>query len=83
MDSPRFGRIGPVPYARTGGHVNRGFAILKAPDCRPGSTLPPGQVRDLAPTMLALLGVPQPEHLEGAPLAAGMGATTGHPCARR
>jgi predicted AlkP superfamily phosphohydrolase/phosphomutase len=68
VDSPTFGRIGPVPYARTGGHVNRGFAILKSPHCQPGSTRPGGHVRDLAPTMLALLGAPQPEYLQGAPL---------------
>lgn len=68
VDSPRFGRIGPVPYARTGGHVNRGFAILKAPHCAPGSTRQPGHVRDLAPTMLALLGASPPGYLEGTPL---------------
>jgi Glycosyl transferase family 2 len=44
VDSPTLGRIGPVPFARTGGHVNRGVAILKAADCRPGSTLPSGHV---------------------------------------
>ena len=54
VDSPTFGRIGPVPYARTGGHVNRGLAILKAADFQPGSMLPSGHVRDLAPTILSL-----------------------------
>jgi predicted AlkP superfamily phosphohydrolase/phosphomutase len=69
VDSPLLGRIGPVPYARTGGHVNRGFAILKTPRCAPGSTLPDGHVRDLAPTILALLGAPRPGYLDGEPLA--------------
>lgn len=68
VDSPSFGRIGPVPYARTGGHVNRGFAIIKAPGYERASTLREGNVRDLAPTILALLGAPLPEYLEGAPL---------------
>lgn len=68
VDSPSFGRIGPVPYARTGGHANRGFAIIKATGFKEGSNLPPGEVRDLAPTILALLGAPLPEHLDGAPL---------------
>jgi predicted AlkP superfamily phosphohydrolase/phosphomutase len=68
VDSPGFGRIGPVPYARTGGHANRGFAIVKAPGYEPGSILPPGHVRDLAPTILALLGAPIPGYFEGAPL---------------
>lgn len=70
VDSPAVGRIGPVPFARTGGHVNRGFAILKAEGCVPGTTLPPGQVRDLAPTMMALVGAAVPAHLEGTPLHA-------------
>jgi predicted AlkP superfamily phosphohydrolase/phosphomutase len=70
VDSPSYGRIGPIPYARTGGHANRGFAILKAPGCERGSTLPQGHVRDLAPTILALLGAPIPGYLEGEPLAA-------------
>jgi len=56
IDSPSFGRIGPVPFARTGGHSNRGFAIIKADGCAPGSTLPQGHVRDLSTTILALLG---------------------------
>jgi hypothetical protein len=30
--------------------------------------LPDGHVRDLAPTMLALLGAPTPDYLDGAPL---------------
>jgi len=70
VDSPCFGRIGPVPYARTGGHVNRGFAMLKGPQFERGSTLPQGHVRDLAPTMLALLGSALPQYLEGSPLMA-------------
>ena len=70
VDSPRFGRIGPVPYARTGGHVNRGFAILKGPRFARGSTLSQGHVRDIAPTMLDLLGAPLPQYLEGSPITA-------------
>ena len=70
VDSPDFGRIGPVPYARTGGHVNRGFAIVKSPKYQPGSSLAPAQVRDLAPTMLALLGATIPEYMPGIPFTA-------------
>jgi predicted AlkP superfamily phosphohydrolase/phosphomutase len=68
VDSPSFGRIGPVPYARTGGHANRGFAIVKAAGYDRGSLLPERHVRDIAPTILALLGAPFPAYLEGAPL---------------
>jgi predicted AlkP superfamily phosphohydrolase/phosphomutase len=71
VDSPRVGRIGPVPWSRTGGHTNAGFAIVRAPGCAPGSTLPPGHVRDLAPTMLALLGAPIPPALDGRSLLDG------------
>jgi predicted AlkP superfamily phosphohydrolase/phosphomutase len=73
VDSPTFGRIGPVPFGRTGGHVNRGFAILKAGRYQAGSILPQGRVRDLAPTMLELLGAPVPDYLEGTPLTSELG----------
>jgi predicted AlkP superfamily phosphohydrolase/phosphomutase len=62
------GRIGPVPYARTGGHINCGIAILKMADCQPGSTLPSGHVRDVAPTILTRLGVSPAKNLGGVPL---------------
>jgi hypothetical protein len=73
VDSPTFGRIGPVPYGRTGGHVNRGFALVNAERYQPGSTLAQGRVSDLAPTMLALLGAPVPDYCEGAPLVSEPG----------
>ena len=76
VDSPVFGRIGPVPFARTGGHVNRGFAIVKSAGYRPGSMLAPGAVRDLAPTLLTLLRAPVPAHLRGTSLGADV-ATRG------
>jgi predicted AlkP superfamily phosphohydrolase/phosphomutase len=65
VDSPTLGRIGPVPYARTGGHINRGVAILKGAGCLPGSTLPAAHVRDVAPTVLAWLGASQPAFMDG------------------
>ena len=68
VDSPSVGRIGPVPYARTGGHTNRGFAIIRAPGCSPGSVLQNGHVRDLAPTFLSLLGAPASMSLGGTSL---------------
>lgn len=73
VDSASFGRIGPVPYGRTGGHANRGFAIVKAPGYARGSTLPEGHVRDIAPTILALLGAPSPTYLDGGPLVVSNG----------
>ena len=56
FDHPRLGRIGPVPYRRTGGHTGgHGFAYLA------GSDLPPGDYGlrsafDVAPTVFDLLG---------------------------
>ena len=68
VESPSFGRIGPVPYGRTGSHVNRGFVLAEGPGIEPGSTLPEGRVIDVAPTLLSLLGAPVPEYMEGKPL---------------
>lgn len=68
MDSPTLGRIGPVPYRRSGGHQNGGFLITRGPGIESGSMLPSGHVIDLAPTILNLMGAAIPEHLSGTPL---------------
>ncbi len=65
VDSKGVGRIGPVPYGRTGSHVNRGFLFVKGPGIAPGSRLPAGDVKDLAPTILTLCGADVPATLEG------------------
>ena len=65
MDHPDGGRIGAVPYFRTGGHRPGGFAMLKGPSIEPGTSLPCCNVYDLAPTILGLLGIPVPGHFEG------------------
>jgi len=65
VDSPQFGRIGPVPYHRTGGHPPEGFLIAKGLGIAPNSQLPKGHVLDLPPTILKLMGVPSPEYFEG------------------
>lgn len=68
VDSPDLGRIGPVPYLRTGSHRARGFFIAQGPSITPGSSLPVGHALDLAPTILNLMGAPIPQHLEGKPI---------------
>ncbi len=68
IDSPDVGRVGPVPYFRTGGHRAGGFAIFKGPGVEPGSTLPTAEVVDMPPTILSLLGAAVPEHFEGRPI---------------
>ncbi|NEP00040.1 MAG: nucleotide pyrophosphatase [Symploca sp. SIO2E9] len=65
VDSPNFGRIGPVPYHRSGGHQPNGCLIIKGPNIAPGSTLPDGHAVDIAPTILELMGAPIPEYFEG------------------
>jgi predicted AlkP superfamily phosphohydrolase/phosphomutase len=65
VDSPDFGRIGPIEYFRAGSHWNRGFLMAKGPGIEPGSHLPSGEVVDLPPTILELIGAPIPNYFEG------------------
>ncbi|WP_110986384.1 alkaline phosphatase family protein [Acaryochloris thomasi] len=65
VEHPQLGRIGPVPYRRTGSHRAQGFMIAKGPGIEPGSTLSAGHCVDLAPTILDLMGAPIPDHLDG------------------
>ena len=46
----------PVPFARTGTHVNRGFIAVRGPGVAPGSRLADGRVTDVAATILDLVG---------------------------
>ncbi|NEO99007.1 MAG: nucleotide pyrophosphatase [Symploca sp. SIO2E9] len=68
VDSPDIGRIGPVPFNRTGSHRSDGFLLAKGPDIPDGSSLPTGHSLDLAPTILNLLGAEIPESFAGKPL---------------
>jgi predicted AlkP superfamily phosphohydrolase/phosphomutase len=68
VESPEIGRIGPVPFNRTGSHRSDGFLTLAGPNIEPGSVLPSGHSLDLAPTLLALLEAPIPDYFEGKPL---------------
>ncbi|ACK72956.1 type I phosphodiesterase/nucleotide pyrophosphatase [Gloeothece citriformis PCC 7424] len=65
VDSPDYGRIGPVPYFRTGSHRSRGFFLAKGATIPPNSTLPDGHTLDLAPTILNLMGATIPDYLDG------------------
>jgi bisphosphoglycerate-independent phosphoglycerate mutase (AlkP superfamily) len=67
VDSPDFGRIGPVPFCNTGGHKPIGFALVSGPGINPGE-LSQGHIIDLAPTVLAMMGAPIPQHIVGKPL---------------
>ncbi|MEB3341992.1 alkaline phosphatase family protein [Okeania sp.] len=65
IDSPKYGRIGPVPYRRTGSHRSRGFVMVQGNGITPGSILPEGNVIDLPPTILQLMDAPISRRFDG------------------
>lgn len=65
VDSPDVGRIGPVPYHRTGGHRNKGFMMASGPGIPAGTKLPTAEAIDLAPTFLSLMGAECPDYFDG------------------
>jgi predicted AlkP superfamily phosphohydrolase/phosphomutase len=68
VDSPTLGRIGPLPFNRSGSHVHRGFLLAAGPSIPTGAVMPSGQAVDIAPTILALMGAPIPSYCDGAPI---------------
>lgn len=68
VESPRFGRIGPLPHFRAGSHRAEGFAVVAGPGIPQGVRLPRAHALDLAPTILQLMGAPVSAHLEGQPI---------------
>jgi predicted AlkP superfamily phosphohydrolase/phosphomutase len=67
VDTP-CGRIGPLPFQRSGSHGERGFVLAKGPGIPPASAGEEGHALDLAPTILSLLGATIPAYMEGRPL---------------
>jgi predicted AlkP superfamily phosphohydrolase/phosphomutase len=59
------GRIGPVPFLRTGSHRSQGFIVTKGDRVEAGSTLTEGHALDLAPTIMQLMGASLPDYFEG------------------
>jgi len=76
VDSPDFGRIGPLTHFRAGGHREEGFLMVKGPGITPGSSLLEGEAIDLAPTILELMGAPIPEYFDGKSLLKFLVATS-------
>jgi predicted AlkP superfamily phosphohydrolase/phosphomutase len=68
VDHPAAGRIGPVPFKRSGSHVHRGFFMAAGPGVQAGTTLPERHAIDLAPTILRAVGAPIPPHFDGTPI---------------
>jgi predicted AlkP superfamily phosphohydrolase/phosphomutase len=52
-------------FDRTGGHRMDGMLVLKGPGVRPGHRLDSAKIVDLAPTILALMGVPILSDMDG------------------
>jgi predicted AlkP superfamily phosphohydrolase/phosphomutase len=68
VESPEFGRIGPLPHLRTGSHRSQGFMVAKGPGIEPNSDLPEGHSLDVTPTILKLMNAPIPDYFDGKPL---------------
>jgi predicted AlkP superfamily phosphohydrolase/phosphomutase len=68
VDHPTAGRIGPIPFKRSGSHVHRGFLMAAGPGVASGRRLPEAHALDIPATILALLGAPIPAHFDGNPL---------------
>jgi predicted AlkP superfamily phosphohydrolase/phosphomutase len=68
IDSPQYGRIGPIYFNRTGAHRPRGFVIAKGPGIEAGSDLPEAHAVDLTATILDLMDAPIPEYMDGKPI---------------
>jgi predicted AlkP superfamily phosphohydrolase/phosphomutase len=67
VDTP-VGRIGPMPFRRSGSHVERGFLLASGAGIPAGVPLPEPRGIDVAPTILSLMDVPIPSYMDGRPL---------------
>lgn len=68
VDTGGHGRIGPVPFGRTGSHVSRGFLLACGPGIDAGTRYPVGDIKDVAPTLLDLMGVDPQARVPGTSL---------------
>jgi len=53
----------------SGSHRENGIAVFAGPDFAPRSWQAPYSIQDIAPTILRLLGLPGPAHMDGRVLA--------------
>jgi len=68
VDSPSLGRIGPVPFPRTGTHRGTGFLLATGPGIAAGTEIPAAHALDVAPTILSLMAATPAAYMEGRPL---------------
>ena len=71
VDHPRLGRIGPVPFFRSGGHSTRGFVLARGEGFDPATEFDDMRTEDLTATVLDHLGVEMPAHVTGKPWQGG------------
>ena len=70
LESPRIGRVEiPEFNKRSGGHWHEGFLIGSGPAFRKGVSLEHNELTDVAPTILALFGLPTPDYMDGKVIA--------------
>jgi predicted AlkP superfamily phosphohydrolase/phosphomutase len=70
LASDRIGLVrGPSPDPRPGTHTEPGFVLMRGPGISSGRSIDHAHVFDLAPTILARLGVEAPAHMTGRRLA--------------
>jgi predicted AlkP superfamily phosphohydrolase/phosphomutase len=70
LESPRIGRIEiPEFNKRSGGHLHEGFLVAAGPAFRRGVSLKLNDLLDVAPTMLAVFGLPAPSYMDGRVIA--------------
>jgi predicted AlkP superfamily phosphohydrolase/phosphomutase len=66
--SDRMGLVSEAPNdPRTGTHYPRGFMAVRGPGSKPGK-IQSGHIADIAPTLLARLGIYPPQQIDGRPL---------------
>jgi predicted AlkP superfamily phosphohydrolase/phosphomutase len=66
LESPRIGRVEiPEFNKRSGGHWHEGFLIGAGSAFRSGLSLETRDLADVAPTVLALFGLPPPSYMDG------------------
>jgi predicted AlkP superfamily phosphohydrolase/phosphomutase len=80
--SSRYGEVrwdpdAPLPSGRSGNHTKQGWLIAAGPGIRRGTLPASVDAVDLAPTLLAWMGAPIPDRLEGSPVEALGGAGSG------
>lgn len=73
IESLELGRIGPLPYFRSGGHLPHGsdiegLFIAKGPGIPEGETCRSGKLEDVPATILTLVGAPANDQMAGSSL---------------